>query len=143
VIKWTVLAVGLCLSSAAFARDSSRFVCSGFAELGADSSDKMGISIDFFDSRAGGGNGRKYVLSSIYQGNLFQGTIIDKSEEFARGKVALKHSRSELFVGNFKLEKQQDDTYTMSLDGKINNDPGSSKTLYPAKAKLPCVDLSL
>jgi hypothetical protein len=138
---FSALAFGLCVASAAFARDSSRYVCSGFAELGGDSADKMGISIDFYDSRAPGGSGRKFVLSSIYQGKLFQAAILDKAED--RGQIALKNSQRKLFVGSFKLEKAQDESYTMSLDGKINDDPGSSKTLQPAKAKLPCVDLSL
>jgi len=31
----------------------------------------------------------------------------------------------------------------MSLNGKINDDPARRKTLYPIKAKLPCVDLSI
>jgi hypothetical protein len=31
----------------------------------------------------------------------------------------------------------------MVLDGKINDDPASGKTLYPIKAKSPCVDLSI
>jgi hypothetical protein len=141
---FSALAFGLCISGTAFARDSSRYVCSGFAELGGDSADKMGVSIDFYDSRAPGGSGRKYVLSAIYQGKLFQAAVLDKGEgEYAQGKITLKNPRSKLFVGSFKLEKGQDESYTMSLDGKINEDPGSSKELRPAKAKLPCVDLSL
>jgi hypothetical protein len=64
----------------ATARDSFRAVCSGFAELQAGgSTDKMGISIDFVDIRHGSGS-RKYTVSSIYQGLLFQGIIIDRSE---------------------------------------------------------------
>jgi hypothetical protein len=141
-VACSALALGVCVSTAAFARDSSRYVCSGFADLGSPADDKMGISIDFYDSRAPGGNGRKFVLSSIYQGKLFQGSLINKDEN-DQGKVALKNGRRQLFVGSFKIDKAQDDSYTMSLDGKINNDPGSSKTLQPAKAKLPCVDLSL
>jgi len=43
----------------------------------------------------------------------------------------------------FKLEQRQDDNYSMTLDGKINEDPSASKTLAPIKAKLPCVDLSI
>jgi hypothetical protein len=31
----------------------------------------------------------------------------------------------------------------MGLDGKINDNPMGGKTLYPMKAKLPCVDLSI
>jgi hypothetical protein len=138
------LAFGLCVSSAVFARDSARIVCSGIAEFDDKGSlSKIGVSIDFFDMRAEGGNARKYTLSSIYQSKLFQGSMIDRGSEFGQGKIALKNGQKELYVGSFKLERGQDEHYTMSLDGKINEDPASSKTLYPIKAKLPCVDLSI
>jgi hypothetical protein len=31
----------------------------------------------------------------------------------------------------------------MAIDGKINDDPAAGKKLYPIKAKLPCVNLSV
>jgi hypothetical protein len=137
-------AIGLCLPATAFARDSSRYVCSAVASFrdgGADT--QIGISIDFYDSRAEGGNARKYVLSSIYQGKLFQGSVIDRSDKFGEGSVSLKNGKSELYVGKFKLETQKDDNYVMAIDGKINDDPNSGKKLYPITAKLPCVNLSI
>lgn len=138
------VALGLCLSGTAFARDSSRYVCSAVAAYqveGADS--QIGVSIDFFDSRAEGGSARKYVLSSIYQGKLFQGSVIDRGETFGQGSITLKNGQSELFVGKFKLEQQKDDSYVMAIEGKINDDPAAGKKLYPIKAKLPCVNLSV
>jgi hypothetical protein len=127
----------------ALARDSSRYVCSGVADLGGDG-EKLGISMDFFDSRAAGGAARKYVLSSIYQGKLFQDAIIDRSDNFGQGKVTLKSGRSRFYSGSFKLEQQQGgDGYVMSIEGKITNDPTGGGKLYPVKAKLPCVDLSV
>jgi hypothetical protein len=145
--KWTVFlasAFGLCVCNAAFSRDSSRIVCSGVAEfISGGSAEKVGISIDFLDVRARGGIGREYILSSIYQSKLFQGSIIDRSDNYGQGRIILKNAQSEFFIGRFKLEMGPNDTYTMELDGKINDDPAGGKTLYPMKAKLPCVDLSI
>jgi hypothetical protein len=143
-IAFAAVAVGLCLSGTAFARDSSRYVCSAVADYRAEGVDsKIGVSIDFFDSRAEGGSARKYVLSSIYQGKLFQGAVIDRGETFGQGSIAMKNGQSELFVGTFKLEQQKDDSYLMAIDGKINDDSAYNKKLFPIKAKLPCVNLSI
>jgi len=138
------LALGLGAGGTALGRDSSRLVCSGFAELDYNGSqEKMAISIDFLDRRAAGGVNREYVLSSIYQRKLFQGKMVSTSDVWG-GKIALSDgSRSKLFVGVFELEKGQNDAYTMSLDGKVNRDPSGHATLITAKARLPCVDLSL
>ena len=129
----------------ALARDSSRQVCSGIADLrDGDAVSKLGISIDFFDSRFGKGDARRYVLSSIYQGKLWQGAWIDRSANFAQGTVTLKNGRSRLYEGSFKLERQKDgDSYVMSIEGKITDDPESGGKLLPVKASLPCVDLSV
>jgi hypothetical protein len=143
--KWTMfpaLTFGLCISGVAFCRDSSRFVCSGVAEFTrGGTSEKIGISIDFLDVRARSGIGRKYILSSVYQTKLFQGSIIDVSDKYGQGEISLKNARFEFFIGRFELEMGQNEAFTMGLDGKINDNPMGSKTLYPMKAKLPCVDL--
>jgi hypothetical protein len=94
-ISVAALAIGLCLSGTAFARDSSRYVCSAVAAYQAEGSDsQIGVSIDFFDSRAENGSARKYVLSSIYQGKLFQGAMIDRGETFGQGSIAMKNGQS-------------------------------------------------
>jgi hypothetical protein len=136
--------VSICLSGTAYARDSARHVCSAVAELKIEGgSEKLGISIDFFDVRAENGNARKYVLSSVYQSKLFQGFTIDRGVNWGQGKIAMKTGNSQFYVGGFKLEQQSDDSYTMVLDGMINIDPSASKKLYRVKAKLPCVNLSV
>ncbi|HLH89690.1 MAG TPA: hypothetical protein VKX28_14650 [Xanthobacteraceae bacterium] len=146
LLRPTLAAVAftLCVPAAALARDSTRQVCSAIAEFrDGDATTKIAVSIDFYDSRdPGGSDGRKYVLSSIYQGKLFQGSMIDKSDKFGEGTITLKNGRSELYAGKFKLEQQKDDSYVMALDGRINEDPTASRKLYPIKAKLPCVNLS-
>jgi hypothetical protein len=125
------------------AADSFRAVCSGFAELqDGGATAKMGVSIDFVDVRSGSSN-RKYTVSSIYQGQLFQGTIIDRSGNGYQGKITLRNSSRHFFVGSFKLDADQSQTYNMVIDGKLNQDPSSGNGLLPAKATLPCVNLSL
>ena len=141
-IALAAVALGLCVPATALARDSSRYVCSAVAAFSEDANWKIGVSIDFYNSRAPGTDGRRYVLSSVYQSKLFQGSMIDKSDKFGEGSISLKNGNREFFVGKFKLEQQKDDSYVMAIDGKINEDPGSSKKLDPIKAKLPCVDLS-
>jgi hypothetical protein len=143
-IALAAVAFGLCVPATALARDSSRYVCTAVAEFSDQgASSQIGVSIDFYDSRAPGGDGRRYVLSSIYQSKLFQGSMIDRSDKFGEGSISLKNGRAEFFVGKFRLEPQKDDSYVMAIDGKINEDPGSSNKLYPIKAKLPCVNLSI
>jgi hypothetical protein len=68
----------LCISTNVFARDSSRFVCSGFADVKSKDGQtwKSAISIDFFDHRSGRRQAaRKYTLSSICQQDLFLGVL--------------------------------------------------------------------
>jgi hypothetical protein len=138
------LTICVCLPGAALARDSSRYVCSAVVEYQIERSpSQIGMSIDFLDTRAENGDSRKYQLSSIYQGKLFQGVMIDRSENYGQGTITLKSGESQLYVGRFKLEQRPDDSYVMVLDGKINDDPAAGKTLYPIKARLPCVDLSV
>jgi hypothetical protein len=141
---FAVLGIGLCLAGPALARDSSRYVCSAVVEYQVEGSpSQIGVSIDFLDTRAENGDARKYQLSSVYQGKLFQGAMIDRSENYGQGTVTLKNGESQLYVGRFKLEQRPDDSCVMVLDGKINDDPAAGKTLYPIKVRLPCVDLSV
>jgi hypothetical protein len=137
-------AATLCVPGTAQARDSARYVCSAVAEYSADGgTSRIGVSIDFFDSRAEGGSARQYVLSSVYQSKLFQGTMIDRGDNYGQGSITMKNGASQFYVGTFKLEQQKDGSYVMVLDGKINDDPADAKVLYPIKARLPCVDLSV
>jgi hypothetical protein len=125
------------------AADSFRAVCSGFAELqSGGATAKMGVSIDFVDVRFGSSNGR-YTVSSIYQGRLFQGSIIDRSGSGYQGKITLRNSSRQFFVGSFKLDADQSQTYNMVIDGKLNQDPSSGNVLLPGKATMPCVNLSM
>jgi hypothetical protein len=140
---------GLCFCGTAFGRDSAHYVCSAVASFRADGSDSpIGISIVFDDTRGPGGNGRRYVLSWVYQGKLFQGSLSDNAKNFVQtdnwlqGNVAMKNGKSQLYAGTFTLEQQPNQSYALLLDGKITDDPTSTK-FYPVKATLPCVHLSI
>ena len=104
--------------------------------------DKIGVSMDFLERRAGSGGNREITLSSIYQGKLFQGSMINTSDEF-QGRIVMKNGASQFYAGGFNLMSGQDGKYTMILDGKINDDPSGGNTLAPIKARLSCVDLSI
>ena len=140
---WIALTIGLMLPGAAAARDSAHYVCSAIVSYGeGDNVDKMGLSIRFDDRRAESGSGREYTLSAVYQIKLFQGIVIDRSDNFGQGKITLKNGSYEYFAGSFKLVQGKNDTYSMVLDGRINDDPFQSKRTAKIKATLPCVDLS-
>jgi hypothetical protein len=123
--------------STVLAQDTFRVVCSGFASNADNPSQKMGISIDFFDQRSG--TARKYTLSSIYQLKLWQGTITGSGGNY-KGTVVLKNGSRRLFSGTFDLANGAQG-YTMSLDGKLSEDPGNSPP-FTASASLPCVNLT-
>lgn len=124
--------------SATLAQDSFRAVCSGFAKNVNNPSQKMGISIDFFDQRFAGGS-RKYTLSSIYQLKLWQGTVISSGDDY-KGTVILKNRSRWLFSGKFSLANGAQG-YSISLDGKLSQDPGREPP-FSATGSLPCVNLT-
>jgi hypothetical protein len=124
--------------NAGLAQDSFRAVCSGFAKKVDDPSEKMGISIDFFDQRSGSAS-RKYTLSSIYQLKLWQGAVISSTGD-SKGAVTLKNRSRLFFSGKFNLANGPEG-YSMSLDGKLSQDPGRTSP-FAATATLPCVNLT-
>ena len=137
IAAWSLLE--LCISTTVLARDSSRFVCSGFAGLEIDGqSVKAAISIDFSDSRDVTGKRRKYVLSSIYQNRMFQGVTFSPGDSYL-GTISLLRGRRTYYVGTFDLDRKQ---LVMTLEGTINVDLEGRPAFHAAKAKLPCVDLS-
>jgi len=140
--------IGLSLCGTAFGRDSGHWVCSAVTSFQADeNSSRIGISIVLDDWRAPGGLDRIYALSWVYAGKLFQGSVRDRTNlGDLRGNVTIKNGRSRLYVGTFRLKRdnggQPNERYALILDGMITDDPASMK-LHPIKATLPCVDLSI
>jgi hypothetical protein len=137
------LACSFALPTAALAKDSAHIVCAGVATYGsAGATSKVGISIVFFDARAGVSD-RKWVLSSIHQQKLYQGSMIDKTGNFASGRIVLNNGSQKFYSGQFKLEKGANDRYVMLLDGEINDNPAAGGPGQPIKSKLSCIDISI
>jgi hypothetical protein len=153
-------AVGLSLCGTAFGKDSGHRVCSGVAAFQADGdSSRIGISIVLDDYRAGARGGeREWVLSWVYAGRLFQGSVRESEDSplpdfhgrgrntIMQGRVEIKNGESPLYVGTFRFvdlanARKPNLSYALVLDGKVTDDPTSTK-LYPVKATLPCVDIS-
>jgi hypothetical protein len=159
-------AMGLSFCGTAFGKDSGHRVCSGVATFQADGdSSRIGISIVLDDYRAGGVE-REWVLSWVYAGRLFRGSVRETKDfplpdfqvrgrvAIMQGYVAIKNGESRLYAGTFRFEianaGKPNARYALVLDGKVTNDPdgrgvidGTGRTkLYPIKATLPCVDIS-
>jgi hypothetical protein len=133
-------AIGLSLCGTAFGKDSGHRVCSGVATFQADGdSSQIGISIVLDDYRAGKAE-REWVLSWVYAGRLFQGSVRE-TEDFRlpdfrvrsggaimQGHVAIKNGNSELYVGTFRFELKNagkpNASYALVLDGKVTAEPG-------------------
>jgi hypothetical protein len=140
--------IALSLCGTALGRDSGHWVCSAVTEFQADGNNSpIGISIVLDDWRAPGGRDRIRVLSWVYGGKLFQGSVRDATDSVGlQGNVAIKNGKNQLYAGAFRLKRendgQPDERYALVLDGKITDDPAST-TLHPIKATLPCVNLSI
>jgi hypothetical protein len=146
--------IGLSLCGTAFGKDSGHYVCSAVTSFERDGENsRIGISIVLDDWRAPGNGGidRIRLLSWVYAGKLFQGSVRDTGnppvnhDYVMQGHVEIKNGKRQMYAGAFKLRRvnagQPDQSYALVLDGKVTDDPGSEK-LYPVKATLPCIDIS-
>ena len=138
-----VVALVTASSNVAFARDHLELVCSAVASP-ADGGEKMPVFIHFFESRASDGESRNEVLSNIYQGRLFQGKHLNKSEPYSTdAPIVLKDGKRVRFRGTYTLVGPPD-AYTMKIKGQLTDDPSARKVTYREVAvDLPCVDLSI
>ena len=140
-----LLAAALILGSAhlAHARDHMELICSAVADA-KDGGDKIPLFIHMFESRASDGTNRDEMLSTIYQGVLFQATHVNKTGGFSsKVKISLDHGKTTRFRGTYSLV-QKGEGYALKLDGEVNDDPSARKPEFrAATGTLPCVDLSV
>jgi len=140
-----LLAAASILGSAhlAHARDHMELVCSAVADA-KDGGDKIPLFIHMFESRASDGMNRDEMLSTIYQGVLFQATHVNKTGRFSsKVKISLDHGKTTRFRGTYSLV-QKGDGYALKLEGEVNDDPPAKKAEFrAASATLSCVDLSI
>jgi hypothetical protein len=160
-------AIGLSFCGTTFGKDSGHRVCSGVATFHSDvASSRIGISIVLDDYRARGVE-REWVLSWVYAGRLFQGSVRESKDfplpdfrgrdrgTIMQGRVDIRNGKSRLYVGTFRFELanagKPNAGYALVLDGKVTDDPDSRDIidgrtgrtkLYPIKTTLPCVDIS-
>jgi len=100
------------LGSAHFAdaRDHMELVCSAVANS-KDGGDKIPLFIHMFESRASDGVNRDEMLSTIYQGVLFQATHVNKTGGFSsKVKITLVNGKSVRFRGTYSLVQKGDGT---------------------------------
>jgi hypothetical protein len=141
----TALAVTLLLGFAhvAHARDHMELVCSAVADA-KDGGDKIPLFIHMFENRAADGENRDEMLSTIYQGVLFQATHTNKTGGFStKVKISLVNGKATRFRGTYSLV-QAGDGYALKLAGEVNDDPSAKKAEFRAvTGTLKCVNLSI
>jgi hypothetical protein len=137
------LAVLVAFSNVAHARDHLELVCSAVADV-KDGGDKEPLFIHMFENRASDGTSRDEMLSTIYQGVLFQGTHLNKTGAFSNNvKISLTSGKAIRFRGTYSLVSAGNG-YSIKLVGEANDDPSAGNGSFRAvKATLPCVDLSI
>jgi len=140
-----LIAAALVLGSAhvAHARDHMELVCSAVADA-KDGGDKIPLFIHMFENRAADGESRDEMLSTIYQGVLFQATHTNKTGGFStKVKITLVNGKNIRFRGTYSLV-QAGEGYALKLAGEVNDDPSAKKAEFrAASATLKCVDLSI
>jgi opacity protein-like surface antigen len=136
-----VAAAVLGFSHVAHARDHMELVCSAVGDA-KDGGDKIPLFIHMFESRASDGTSRDEVLSTIYQGVLFQASHLNKTGGFStKVKISLDNGKATRFRGTYSLV-QAGNGYALKLAGEVNDEP-SAKEFRAVTATLKCVDLSI
>jgi hypothetical protein len=136
-----VAAAVLGFSHVAHARDHMELVCSAVGDA-KDGGDKIPLFIHMFESRASDGTSRDEVLSTIYQGVLFQASHLNKTGGFStKVKISLDNGKTTRFRGTYSLV-QAGNGYALKLAGEVNDEP-SGKEFRAVSATLKCVDLSI
>jgi hypothetical protein len=136
-----VAAAVLGFSHVAHARDHMELVCSAVGDP-KDGGDKIPLFIHMFESRASDGESRDEVLSTIYQGVLFQATHLNKTGGFStKVKISLDNGKTTRFRGTYSLV-QAGNGYALKLAGEVKDEP-SAKEVRAVTATLKCVDLSI
>jgi len=153
-VSWVLALSALIFSSpfisrSALARDSQELVCSGSAKLlyQDGTSEKLPFFVSLLDSRAEDGMARNQTLSTVYQGDLFQGHYLNVlGGNPKNAPIELRnpaHPEQVLLKGQYTLVETSG-SYAIYLSGLATDDP--SHTADPefgsVTAKLPCVDIS-
>jgi len=132
-----VAALLLAPASVAHARDHAELVCTAVVDI-KDGGDRVPLFIHLFESRAAGGQHRDEVLSTVYQGQLFQGQHLNKSAgQERRVPIVLSNKKRVRFRGTYSWSGMK-----LTLEGKVFDDP-DTKVARDVTAHLTCTDLSI
>ena len=141
MMKALLAAAVLLAPTAAFARDSTQYVCSAVVAKPADKGEPLGLFVHFYEHRATDGESREEILDTVYQAKLFQGIHLNKDDK-APVAIQLKAGTAKYFDGKYQLELKGGKA-TLHVVGKVIVDPTDAKSGRAIDAKLPCVDLSI
>lgn len=106
-----------------------------------------GFAIQFDESRAAGGSNRLEMLSSIWVGNLYQGSRLNEEDEFGKkGTVvmAAKDDPKKIFYkGAYNMiVNAKTGNYDLELEGQLNLNPTDPSSFESISTKLQCIDIS-
>jgi hypothetical protein len=112
-------------------------VCTAVVDA-RDGGDKVPLFVHFFESRASDGTSRNEVLSTIYQGRLFQGKHLNRSADPGTDvPITLRNGKRVRFRGTYTWT-----TGKLTLEGKLADDPNAI-SLRDVTAELTCTALSV
>lgn len=144
IMKALLALFALTAAAPAFARDSEHLVCTGYMAAQPDP-DNYGLAIQFDDGRASDGESRYEVLSSVWAGNLYQGSETNKSGDYpANHAIVLKartgSAKTSFFRGTYSITEGGK---KLVLKGLFNTDPTMPSSKPTAiSTTLDCVDIS-
>lgn len=140
-----LVALLLLVPTSAHARDSLQLVCTGIVMKPADGGERIALFFHFFESRAADGVSRDEYLSTIYQGQLFQGHYLNKGKDKMGAAIVLENAAHVRFDGKYTVDNKRGTApYTMHVIGRINELPSEVKASYRAVDEiLSCTDLSI
>ena len=141
------LALLIAVSTPAFARDSSHLICAGYMAA-APGPDNYGLSVQFDEARAEDGMNRLEILSSVWGGDLYQGSRLNINDGFGENGTIIMAQKDDpkksFYQGSYNVV--QDATtgnYILQLLGKLNLDPNDlSEIPESISTTLPCINIS-
>ena len=131
----------LLCSLPALARDSSHLICAGPITA------RYQIAVQFDEARANG-ESRIEVLSSVWAGNLYQGSRINTGNGFGENGTVVMAAKNDprkvFYRGRYNFVRDAESGgYKLQLKGKWNMSPVDSSAPFEfISATLDCSDIS-
>jgi hypothetical protein len=142
-----VLAIVILSAVPALAHDSAHLVCMGYMTA-TPGPNNYGISVQFDEMRASDGASRVETLSSVWAGDLYQGSRLNKTDGFGQnGTVVMTlkgNPKAAFYKGSYNLVLLDAETqkYDLQLKGQLNTVPSQPSMAEAVSTTLNCVNLS-